>query len=91
MAGIAEDVVSYELGGELQYVGKSAVREVCAAGLSGDDATFSSPDLTVLSHGDLAVAWGLDQIGSSRSRATRIFKRDEDGWKLVHQHLSLPH
>jgi ketosteroid isomerase-like protein len=90
MDGIAEDVVSYELGGELQYVGKSAVREVCKEGLESSDASFSSPDLTVLTRGDLAVAWGLDQIDSERSRATRVFRRTETGWKLVHQHLSLP-
>ncbi len=94
MDGIAEDVVSYEQAGPLQYVGKSAVREVCKAGLEGAPVSFTTPDLTVLTRGDLAIAWGLDHLESdsldSWSRATRIFQRQESGWKLIHQHLSLP-
>jgi ketosteroid isomerase-like protein len=100
MDGIAEEVVSYEHAGPLQYVGKAAVREVCKAGL--DNATGSvslnTPDLTVLTRGDLAVAWGLDHIEASTddgqidswSRATRVFQRTPAGWKMVHQHLSYP-
>jgi uncharacterized protein (TIGR02246 family) len=96
MDGIAEDVVSYEQAGELQYVGKPAVREVCKAGLDAapGGVSFTTPDLTVLTRGDLAIAWGLDHIESddldSWSRATRIFQRQESGWKLIHQHRSLP-
>ncbi|WP_328332017.1 nuclear transport factor 2 family protein [Kribbella sp. NBC_00382] len=96
MDGIAEDVVSYEHGGQMQYVGKAAVRAVCAAGLEAADAvSFETPDLRVETRGDLAVTWGLDhvQAGSvdSWSRATRVFQRRQDGWKLIHQHLSFPH
>jgi ketosteroid isomerase-like protein len=94
MDGIAEDVVSYEQAGPLQYKGKAAVREVCAAGLDAEGVSFSTPDLTVLSQGDLAVTWGLDHIQSDdldlSSRSTRVFQRQANGWKLVHQHLSVP-
>jgi uncharacterized protein (TIGR02246 family) len=95
MEGIAEDVVSYEHGGPLQYVGRSAVRGVCKAGLEAAEAvSFTTPDLRVETRGDLAVAWGLDHIASgstdSWSRATRVFQRQESGWKLIHQHLSYP-
>lgn len=95
MDGIAEDVVSYEHGGPMQYVGKDAVRAVCAAGLDAATAVrFETPDLRVETRGDLAVSWGLDhvQAGSvdSWSRATRVFQRQETGWKLIHQHLSFP-
>ena len=95
MEDIAEDVVSYEHGGPLQYVGKAAVREVCAAGLKASEAvSLSTPELRVETQGDLAVAWGLDHVEAGAvdnwSRATRVFQRHEDGWKLIHQHLSYP-
>lgn len=100
MAGIAEEIVSYEHAGPLQYVGRSAVREVCKAGLDAEtkNVKLSTPDVTVLTRGDLAVTWGLDHIEAttatgdvdSWSRATRIFQRQKDGWKLIHQHLSFP-
>ena len=100
MDGIAEDVVSYEHSGPLQYVGKPAVREVCKAGM--DEATgkvsLDTPDLTVVARGDIAVAWGLDNVQAETdggqldtwSRATRVFQRHNDGWKMIHQHLSYP-
>ncbi|TCM49437.1 nuclear transport factor 2 family protein [Kribbella sp. VKM Ac-2568] len=96
MEAIGDDVVSYEYGGPLQSVGKDAVREVCAAGLeSADKVEMSIPELTVKARDDLAVAWGLTRIvvdGSEEnwSRATRVFQRLDDGWKMIHQHLSLP-
>lgn len=100
MDGIADDVVSYEHGGPLQYVGKPSVREVCKAGL--DAATgavsFNTPELSVVTREDIAVAWGLDRVQAetddgtitSWSRATRIFQRHPAGWKMIHQHLSYP-
>lgn len=94
MDGIAEDVVSYEHGGSMQYVGKAAVREVCEAGMEGDEVAFETPELRVETRGDLAVTWGLDHVRAgavdSWSRATRVFQRQETGWKLIHQHLSFP-
>ncbi|MFC5261938.1 YybH family protein [Kribbella qitaiheensis] len=96
MDAIADDVVSYEYAGPLQYEGKDAVREICAAGLeTGGKVEMSVPELTVKARDDLAVAWGLTRIvvdGSEEnwSRATRVFQREPDGWKMIHQHLSLP-
>ncbi|ADB29363.1 Ketosteroid isomerase-like protein [Kribbella flavida DSM 17836] len=99
MAGIAPDIVSYEHAGPLQYVGRSAVREVCQAGLdTSGSIELTQSDLTVLARNDLAVAWGIDHVTvespdgptESRSRATRIFRHGPNGWQLVHQHLSFP-
>jgi uncharacterized protein (TIGR02246 family) len=97
MEGIAEEVVSYEHGGPLQYVGRSAVREVCKAGLEAASGAVSldMPDLRVETRGDLAVTWGLDHVQADGmvdnwSRATRVFQRQQDGWKMIHQHLSYP-
>ena len=102
MERIADDVVSYEHGTRLEYVGKDNVREVCKAGLEaggGADIHWTIPELTVLTRDDLAVSWGLDHItGTSPdgepfdtwSRGTRVFRRGEHGWQMIHQHVSYP-
>ncbi|GAA1569710.1 hypothetical protein GCM10009804_27660 [Kribbella hippodromi] len=94
MEPIADDVVSYEIDGN--YEGKAAVREVCAAGLasSPDSISFSIPDPTVVSAGNLAVAWSIDHVTAdgteTTSRATRVFRNTGSSWELIHQHLSYP-
>jgi ketosteroid isomerase-like protein len=96
MAGVDEDVVSYEHDGALQYVGLAAVREVCQRGLDAATGTirWEIPDLRVLVRGDLAIAWGLDHLQidgtETHSRGTRVFQRKEGHWLLIHQHLSSP-
>lgn len=96
MKHIAPDIVSYEHAGPLQYVGVDDVREVCRRGLEASPRRieFDIPDLTVRAYGDLAVAWGLDNITAdgveSRSRATRVFQRRDGDWQMIHQHLSVP-
>ena len=94
-APIADDVVSYEHAG--QYVGIDEVREVCCAGLeaSPDPVRWEIPDLRVVASGDLAVSWGIDHLtpgdgATDRSRGTRVFRRSDDGWEMIHQHLSYP-
>ncbi len=96
MAHIASDVVSYEHGGPLQYIGIDDVRDVCQRGLDSSlgQIAFDIPNLTVRVSGDLAVTWGLDRIVAdgieSRSRGTRIFERRDGEWQMIHQHLSVP-
>jgi ketosteroid isomerase-like protein len=93
---IAPDIVSYEQTGPRQYIGIDDAREVCRRGLESSPGRidFDIPDLTVQVNGDLAVAWGLDQIIAngveSRSRATCVFERRNGQWQIVHQHLSIP-
>ena len=91
MEPIADDVVSYEIDGN--YEGKSAVREVCATGLTSN-AKLSIPEFGLAAGGNLAVAWSVDQVTvddtETTSRATRVFRRTVDGWRMVHQHLSYP-
>ncbi|MEU2614872.1 SgcJ/EcaC family oxidoreductase [Micromonospora sp. NPDC007271] len=103
MAGIADDVISYEHDQPLQYVGVQAVREVCKAGLdaAGDGSvTWHVPELTIMVNGDLAVAWGLNLVRvtppdgrtvDSWSRGTRVFERRDGAWLMIHQHLSFPY
>lgn len=93
MATIDDDVVSYEMEVPLRYVGIDAVREVCRAGLRGE-VSFGTPEVTVAVKDDLAVAWGLDRVTVDGtplwSRGTRVFRRGDGGWRMVHQHLSYP-
>ncbi|WP_433786129.1 YybH family protein [Actinomycetospora sp. CA-101289] len=96
-APIADDIVSYEHEGAMAYVGIDEVREVCRAGLeaSPDPVRWAIPDLRVVASGDLAVSWGIDELTPGeaetvRSRGTRVFRRTEQGWRMVHQHLSFP-
>ncbi|HSK58939.1 MAG TPA: nuclear transport factor 2 family protein [Actinomycetospora sp.] len=97
VAPLADDVVSYEHAGAMAYEGIDEVREVCRAGLeaSPDPVRWEIPDLRVVVSGDLAVSWGIDELtpgdgGTVRSRGTRVFRRSEQGWRMVHQHLSFP-
>jgi ketosteroid isomerase-like protein len=87
---IAEDVVSYEIDGN--YTGRSAVREVCARGLAaGPEAiTFTIPSFGLATGGRLAVAWSIDHVENTTSRATRVLRRTATGWQVIHQHLSYP-
>ncbi|TDC97807.1 nuclear transport factor 2 family protein [Actinomadura sp. 7K507] len=103
MAGIADDVVSYEHEEPLQYTGVQAVRESCARNLdaAGDTrVSLDIPDLTILVRDDLAVAWGLNHVqvtepgkpaADSWSRGTRVFQRRDGAWLMIHQHVSLPY
>ncbi|SBT47175.1 YybH family protein [Micromonospora narathiwatensis] len=102
MAHIADDVVSYEHEVPLEYVGLARVRQVCQRGLAAGsgEVTWQVPDLTVVARDDLAVAWGFNRVrvetpdgrlDESWSRGTRVFRRTEGGWSMVHQHLSFPY
>lgn len=103
MAAIAGDVVSYEHEEPLRHVGVQAVREVCRRNLeasAGADVSWDVPDLKVVVRDDLAVAWGLDHVRAEKdgtplfdewSRGTRVFRRTDGAWKMIHQHLSVPY
>jgi len=101
MENIDPDIVSFEHGGPLRYLGRDDVREVCQQGLgaSSGAVTLDTPDLAVRVANDLAVTWGLDHVqvegsggetAESWSRATRIFHKRDGEWLMIHQHLSFP-
>lgn len=101
MAPIAADVVSYEHDTPLQHVGLDAVRAVCQRGFDAakGELRWDVPDLQVIVRGDLAVTWGLNRMRSQDpgqgpvelwSRGTRVFRKVDGRWQMVHQHVSFP-
>lgn len=102
MRPIAEAVTSYEHEQPLEYTGRDQVREVCASGLDASDGTvtWTVPDLKLVVRDDLAVAWGLNRMTAQQdngslfetwSRGTRIFQKTDQGWEMIHQHVSFPY
>lgn len=101
MSHIASDVVSYEHEAPLEYRGLDQVREMCRSGLeqTNGQVTWTVPELSVVCRDDLAVAWGLNHmtaqmpdgtIAEDWSRGTRVFRREDGEWTMVHQHVSYP-
>jgi uncharacterized protein (TIGR02246 family) len=100
MADIAPDVASYEYE-EPHVLDLDAVRENCRLGLEATDekVDFAVVEPQVVVRDDLAVVWALDRVrvpqaggdtATTWSRATRVFRRRDGRWLLVHQHLSYP-
>lgn len=101
MSHIAPDVVSYEHEAPLEYLGVDVVREMCRSGLeqTTGQVTWTVPELNVVARDDLAVAWGLNHMTAQMSdstlaeewsRGTRVFRRQNGEWSMVHQHVSYP-
>lgn len=101
MVPISQDIVSYEHSAPLQYTDVEGLREECRRGFEyqPDDFEWTVPDLQVIVRDDIAVTWGLNRMAGRNevgtesvmwSRGTRIFRREEQGWKMIHQHVSFP-
>lgn len=101
MSHIAADIVSYEHEAPLEYLGVDKVREMCRSGLeqTTGQVTWTVPELSVVARDDLAVAWGLNRMTAQMpdgtlaeewSRGTRVFRRENGEWTMVHQHVSYP-
>lgn len=97
MAKIADNAISYEHDAPLQYLGVEAIRGVCKRGFDEmpGDLRWDIPDLEVIVRDDIAITWGLNRMRADGiemwSRGTRIFRRIEGAWKMIHQHVSFPY
>ncbi len=102
MRPLAADIVSYEHDAPLAHIGADRVREVCRRGfeLAPEAFRWDVPDLQVIVREDLAVTWGLNHMRStdssdagfeSWSRGTRVFRRIDGRWRMIHQHVSYPY
>ncbi|SDF05953.1 Ketosteroid isomerase homolog [Blastococcus aurantiacus] len=101
MEPISADIISYEHVSPLQFTALDDIRKECQRGFEQelDDFTWTVPDLRVIVREDLGVAWGLNRMASRRpdgtervtwSRGTRIFRKVDGKWLMVHQHVSFP-
>jgi ketosteroid isomerase-like protein len=102
VAGLAPDVVAYELQPPLAFAGADARDR---AGLEAWFATWRAPPRIALSHprveieGTLAVVFGLANMRGQKVdgadidlwyRATFVLRNGRDGWRVLHSHTSVP-
>jgi len=101
MAVYAPNIVSFDLGPPLRYVGadqkRGAWQDVFAA-FPGPIA-YEVRDLNVMTHGELAVVHSLNHISGTLAsghitdlwlRWTACFRRIDGLWLVVHDHVSIP-
>jgi ketosteroid isomerase-like protein len=99
MTKVADGVHAYEHQMPLQYEGVDAIRKSCEHGFGAVEGAFrwGIPDLQVVVRDDIAVTWGLNRMRAevpgeaaveTWSRGTRVFRRTDGTWKMIHQHVS---
>jgi len=101
MSLYAPDIVSFDLEPPLRYAGSAskrrAWRELFAA-YSGPIG-YEVRELSVTVHGELAFAHSLNQVSGTLAsgristlwlRWTACFRRIDDTWLVVHDHVSVP-
>jgi ketosteroid isomerase-like protein len=101
MSYYAPEVVSFDLTPPLQYTGADAIRQ----GLAQWCSTWVGPigheirDLTITVGGDVAFSRSLNHMTGKRTdgtetdvwvRATVGFREVGGGWRIVHEHASVP-
>jgi ketosteroid isomerase-like protein len=101
MSFYSPDVVYFDLVPPLQYVGSAALRGRFRHWFDGFDGPIGQEirDLEVSESGDLAVTHMLIRASGTRPngrevgfwvRATSCFRRSDDNWLIMHEHISLP-
>jgi ketosteroid isomerase-like protein len=97
LALMTDDVVFF-YSNQTMHVGKAAIGRALAENFSGiEDDTHRTEDITWLLQSESSAAcvyhfrWtGLmdgNAVGG-KGRGTSLFRREPDGWKLAHEHLS---
>lgn len=101
MAQYAPEVVAFDAVGELQFKGIEAYRahwQRCFDFCSGG-GFFETHEIRVIAGGDLAFSHALSHCGGPNEkgemqtawmRGTRCWRRQDDDWKVVHEHFSMP-
>lgn len=98
----APDVLAYDAIGQLQFRGLepyTAHWRACMEACPGA-GTFELHQIEVQAHGDLGFAHWLVRCGppavdggepqTSWMRATACYRRGAEGWRVVHEHWSVP-
>lgn len=100
MAFYAPDVVAYDAIAALQFKGAKAYGDHWRQCLSMcSELSLEASDIHVATSGDLATMHylhrcaGVDDKGEEQAcwmRATVIWRRQDGGWKIIHDHYSAP-
>lgn len=97
----ADNIVAFDAINQLQFIGKAAYTEhwrKCMAYSSGE-MKFEVHQLQVHANEQLAFSHSLNHCGcendkgemqSGWMRATQCWQKGIDGWKIVHEHYSMP-
>jgi len=98
-----EDVIAYDMWGRWSYVGASPWREMNQEWLSslGSETVVVEFDEISTVHGaEVAAAYATvtykavseagETLRSMQNRLTWVVKHRNGGWKIVHQHTSVP-
>lgn len=101
VAQYAEDVTLFDALGPLRDTGQDVERNRLRAWFGGYRTSIDLRirDLKVVADGDIGFAHYVFQVRGTMTdgtdvdmavRATLGFRRDDDGWKIVHEHSSVP-
>jgi uncharacterized protein (TIGR02246 family) len=101
VADYVDDAVLYDAIPPYKTVGRDAIREVWANCLPYFPAEFKSEHRDIVVHvaGDTAIAFGLhhfiptpadDPCGQTWMRVTVGYRRINNKWKVIHEHISVP-
>ena len=96
----SEDVTVYDLSTPLEFTGQKAVRadfEQAFQNFKNPKVEFLS--LHVIPAGKIAVAYSTQHVTATDKdgkpidmtfRVTDVWRKEKDGWKIVHGHISFP-
>ncbi|MEU7790896.1 nuclear transport factor 2 family protein [Amycolatopsis sp. NPDC049159] len=101
VAQYAEDVTLFDAVGALRDRGRDAERARLAQwfGAYRTEIGMKIRDLEVVTGGDVGFAHYIYQVEGTMTDGTEVsmwvrstvgFRRDDDGWKIVHEHSSVP-
>jgi ketosteroid isomerase-like protein len=101
LAQCAEDIVTFDLVAPIKHEGRAAIRPLWVQALAAFEPPldYDLQRLHIEVDGDLAFARCLNRFGGTRRdgaqvvnwmRSTFALRRLQGGWKIVHQHVSVP-
>lgn len=101
MALYHNDIVAFDAIAQLQFKGKASYREHWQRCMEfcGGESLFEVHQLQVRADQQLAFSHSLNHCGGTNDkgemqrcwmRATQCWQQGNDGWKIVHEHYSMP-
>jgi len=93
LAGHSDDIVIFDVPMPPQSVGLDAYRETWELFFrhnSGGPGSFDLDELHVTAGDAVAFCFGFIRIFDARVRITIGLRKEDGGWKIVHEHHSYP-